>query len=694
LSQRPGEARPLRATYRLQLTPDFGFAAARELIPYLRDLGVSHLYLSPTLQARPGSTHGYDVIDPTQISADLGGEDELRALAQAAHAARLGIVLDVVPNHMATHEDNRFWTDPALRERFFDIDPVTGAHRRFFDIDDLAGVRQEDPSVFEATHRLVLGLVQEGVVDALRIDHPDGMADPAGYFARLREAGANVVWVEKILEAGERLRDWPVSGTVGYEFLNAICGLFVDGDAEVAFNALWESISDDRRSFQALAAEAKREQAQGPFRPEIERLARTLEQGEDDTGISVNALIDSVAATPIYRTYVSPAEGLVTDADRRAIDEAGMPTAVAQRLTLERPAPDEFVIRFQQTTPPVVAKGVEDTAFYRYARLVALCEVGGDPGRFGVSVAGFHRANGERAQRFPQAMLTSNTHDTKRSADVRARIVALTWIPSEWEAHVRSWMELTEDVCDGGPGDVARYFLFQTLVGAWPIESERIEGYMEKALREAKRNTNWIEPNQDWEDRVLRFCRALYDHRPFLEDFVPFVERVKPLGERIALGMLALKLTAPGVPDIYQGDELEFLALVDPDNRRPVDWEWRQAMLARLSGGSPPDAATIKMWLTRRLLQLRIRRPEAFAGAYQPLTAGERCVAFVRGDEVLVAVAVGPPEAQTRDEDVLEGAAGEWQDVLAGELRTLGAQTPLRELLGEHGIAVLERPGS
>jgi (1->4)-alpha-D-glucan 1-alpha-D-glucosylmutase len=694
LSQRPGEARPLRATYRLQLTPDFGFAAARELIPYLRDLGVSHLYLSPTLQARPGSTHGYDVIDPTQISADLGGEDELRALAQAAHAARLGIVLDVVPNHMATHEDNRFWTDPALRERFFDIDPVTGAHRRFFDIDDLAGVRQEDPSVFEATHRLVLGLVQEGVVDALRIDHPDGMADPAGYFARLREAGADVVWVEKILEAGERLRDWPVSGTVGYEFLNAICGLFVDGDAEVAFNALWESISDDRRSFQALAAEAKREQAQGPFRPEIERLARTLEQGEDDTGISVNALIDSVAATPIYRTYVSPAEGLVTDADRRAIDEAGMPTAVAQRLTLERPAPDEFVIRFQQTTPPVVAKGVEDTAFYRYARLVALCEVGGDPGRFGVSVAGFHRANGERAQRFPHAMLTSNTHDTKRSADVRARIVALTWTPSEWEAHVRSWLELTEDICDGGPDDVERYFLFQTLVGAWPIESERIEAYMEKALREAKRNTNWIEPNRDWEDRVLRFCRALYDHRPFLEDFVPFVERAKPLGEQIALGMLALKLTAPGVPDIYQGDELEFLALVDPDNRRPVDWEWRQAMLARLSGGSPPDAATIKMWLTRRLLQLRIRRPEAFAGAYQPLTAGERCVAFVRGDEVLVAVAVGPPEAQTRDEDVLEGAAGEWQDVLAGELRTLGAQTPLRELLGEHGIAVLERPGS
>jgi (1->4)-alpha-D-glucan 1-alpha-D-glucosylmutase len=689
LTEPPGGARPLRATYRLQLTPDFGFAAARELIPYLRDLGVSHLYLSPSLQARPGSTHGYDVIDPTRISADLGGEEELRALAQAAHAARLGLVLDVVPNHMATHEDNRFWTDPELRERFFDIDPVTGDHRRFFDIDDLAGVRQEDPAVFEETHRLVLGLVSDGVIDALRIDHPDGMADPVQYFARLREGGVDVVWIEKILEAGERLRDWPVSGTVGYEFLNATCGLFVDGDAEPAFTALWETISDDRRGFQALAAEAKREQAEGPFRREIERLAGTLQDAPDAPG--VDALTGSVAAMPIYRTYVSPTEGLVTEADRRAIDEAGMPTAVAQRLTLEHPAPAEFVTRFQQTSPPVVAKGVEDTAFYRYARLVALCEVGGDPGRFGISVAGFHRANAERAQRFPQAMLTSNTHDTKRSADVRARIVALTWIPAEWEARVRRWLELTADICAGAPDDVERYFLFQTLLGAWPIESERIEGYMEKALREAKRNTNWIEPNEDWEARVLAFCRALYEHRPFLGDFVPFVERVKPLGERIALGMLALKLTAPGIPDIYQGDELEFLALVDPDNRRPVDWEWRQAMLARLSGGSPPDAATMKLWLTRRLLQLRIRRPDAFTGAYTPLDAGDACVAFRRGDDVLVVVAVGP---RAGGNDVLLDAAGEWQDVLAGELRTLGAQAPLGELLSEDGIAVLQRPGS
>ena len=224
-----------RATYRLQLTPSFGFADARALIPYLRDLGISHLYLSPSLQARPGSTHGYDVVDPTRISDELGGDVELRALATAAHDAGLGIVLDLVPNHMAVDDRNPFWADPSLRERFFDIDPVTGRHRRFFDIDDLAGVRQEDPSVFEETHRLALSLVREGVVDALRIDHPDGLADPAQYFERLRAGGAGTVWIEKILESGERLRDWPVTGTVGYEFLNDVCALFVDPAAERPF---------------------------------------------------------------------------------------------------------------------------------------------------------------------------------------------------------------------------------------------------------------------------------------------------------------------------------------------------------------------------------------------------------------------------------------------------------------------------
>ncbi len=487
---------PFRATYRLQLTPEFGFARARRLIPYLRDLGVSHLYLSPSLQARPGSTHGYDVIDPTRISRDLGGEDEFRALALDARQAGLGVVLDVVPNHMATDETNRFWSDPELRPKFFDVDPDTGEYRRFFDIDELAGVRQEDGEVFAETHRVVLELVRDGVVDALRIDHPDGMADPAGYFARLREAGVEHVWIEKILEASEHLRDWAVSGTVGYEFLNDVCALFVDRRAEDAFTSLWQEISGDVRDFATVAHEAKLEQARGTFSREMNRLARVL--GNEDRAEQLAA---AAAAMPIYRTYVEPGAGLVTDADRRAIAEAGMPPWLADALTLDVQAPAEFVSRFQQTTPPVVAKGVEDTAFYRHARLLALNDVGGDPGRFGIGVERFHAACTERAERFPLSMLTTATHDTKRTGDVRARIAALTWMPERWEGAVRSWLELTGSLRNeaGAPDDTERYFLFQTLAGAWPIESERIEAYMEKALREAKRNTNWVEQNADWE---------------------------------------------------------------------------------------------------------------------------------------------------------------------------------------------------
>ncbi len=674
---------PWRATYRLQLHASFGFAAARSLIPYLRDLGVSHLYLSPSLQARSKSEHGYDVVDPTRISSELGGEPELLALARAAHGARMGIILDLVPNHMATDDANRFWSDPELRARFFDIDPGTGAHRRFFDIDDLAGVRQEDEGVFEETHRLVLSLVREGVIDGLRIDHPDGLADPAQYFARLREGGAEYVWLEKILGSHERLRDWPVSGTVGYEFLNDACALFVDREAQAAFTALWEDVSGDRRSFDEVAGEAKLEQATGTFLPEMQRLA-----GEQDVPGGADALAKAVAAFPVYRTYVNPRSGKVEDADRRAIDTAGMPAELAEMLALERPAAPEFVTRFQQSTPAVVAKGVEDTAFYRYGRLVALCDVGGDPGRFGISVPDFHAACAERSRRFPLGLLTTNTHDTKRSADVRARIAALTWVPAAWEEHVRRWLSLTQPLRQGGaPDDLERYFLFQTLVGCWPIEPERIEGYMEKALREAKRNTNWVDQNSAWEDRAKHFCRALYEHRAFRADFEPFVERLAADGARIALAMVTLKLTAPGVPDIYQGDELPFHALVDPDNRRPVDWGWRQAMLSRLQGGSPPDEQTRKLWLTTRLLALRIRRPAAFTGSYEPLHAGAQTVAFLRGGEVLVVVATRPgtPDGE------LSGAEGGWRDVLRGGALRLASRTPLSELLDEHGIAVLER---
>ena len=677
----------LRATYRLQLTPEFGFAAACALVPYLRDLGISHLYLSPSLQARAGSTHGYDVIDPGRLSEDLGGAEEFERLAEAARDAGLGIVLDVVPNHMGVDDANRYWSDPALREKFFDVDPRTGRHRRFFDIDELAAIRQEDPDVFEATHAFALSLVHEGLVDGLRVDHPDGLADPAGYLVRLCERGAQRVWVEKILDPGERLRDWRVSGTVGYEFLNDVCALFVDPAAEAPLTSLWERVSGDRRGFGEVALEAKLEQARGTFAPELERLAREL--GDTDFPGGREALQRAVASLPVYRTYVEPWSGRVDDEDRRAIAQAEMPAELAEMLLLERDAPAAFVTRFQQTSPAVMAKGVEDTAFYRYGRLLALNDVGGDPSRFGIDVERFHAGNRERAERFPLNLLTTMTHDAKRSADVRSRIAALSWLPEEWAAHVERWFSATDALCSGGaPDDVERYFIFQTLLGAWPFELERLQGYMEKALREAKRNTNWIDQNADWEHAVGRFCVALYGDRAFLEDFEPFAARVAAAAERAMLGQIVLKLTVPGIPDIYQGDELPFRALVDPDNRRPVDWHWHQAMLRRLMGGSPPDSETRKLFVTLRLLGLRARRPGAFlSGAYEPVDGGSRACAFTRDGDVLVVVV---PHGDV-DDGTLQAPSGRWRDVLHGDERSFAGPTPIGEVVDEHGIAVFER---
>ena len=434
-----GGARELRATYRFQLGPGMRFEDVRALVPYLRDLGVSHVYLSPSFQAQEGSTHGYDVIDPTRISEALGGEEGLRALAEAG----LGVILDIVPNHMAGVEANRYWADPELREKFFDLDPVSGRWRRFFDIDELAAVRQEDPEVFEETNKLALRLVREGVVDGLRVDHPDGLADPAGYLARLRAGGVERIWVEKILESSERLRDWPVTGTVGYEFLNDVAALFVDPAGEGTLTELYRDLTGERREFHELADEAKLEQATTTFGPEVERLRRVWD-GPD--------LERSLAALPIYRTYVEPGEE-VDPADWEAIDVArgrGMPDEVAERLTLEAEGPAEFVTRFQQTTPAITAKGVEDTAFYRDVRLLALNEVGGDPGRFSLAPEHFHRRCEERSGRFPERLLITQTHDTKRSGDSRARIGALAGVAEEWRAEVERWFEPRGAAADRG----------------------------------------------------------------------------------------------------------------------------------------------------------------------------------------------------------------------------------------------------
>jgi len=666
-------------TYRLQLGPDLGLDGARALVPYLKELGVSHLYLSPIWQARAGSTHGYDVVDPTRVSADLGGEGALRRLAGAG----LGLVLDVVPNHMARDEANPYWTDPTRRARFFDLDRQTGRHRRFFDVDDLVGVRQEDPEVFAVTHALVLRLAREGVADGLRVDHPDGLADPAGYLGRLRAGGAGRVWVEKILERGERLRDWPVEGTTGYEFLSLATAAFVDPAAEAPLSELYARLTGRRRPFSEVARAAKREQAATTFRPEVERLQRLLPEPR---------MADALAALAVYRTYVEPWSGGVAPEDRAALAEAPLPDGVRRALLLEERGREDFVTRFQQTTGAVMAKGVEDTALYRYARLLALNEVGSDPERFGAGPEELHRASLLRASRFPRNLLPTQTHDTKRSADVRARLAALSEDPAAWAERVGRWRAMATGLREGGAPDAnEEYLIFQTIVGAWPLSEDRLVGYVGKALREEKTNTSWVDQDADWERRVIAYCRGVLGDRGLVRDLAAFAGVLARRAERAVLGQVLLKLVSPGVPDVYQGDELADLSLVDPDNRRPVDWEVRRRSLAEVRRGAPPTGELAKLALLALGLELRARRPAALLdAAYIPLDAGPDVWAAARGDAVLAAVAL---RARGVDAEVALTAhlSGRWRHVVTGRRVSLGRRVAVSELTGDFPVALLER---
>ena len=674
--------RPLRATYRLQLTSDFGFAEARRVVPYLEALGVSHLYLSPSFQARPGSDHGYDVTDPTRVSADLGGEDAFRALA----ASGLGVVLDIVPNHMAVDEANPWWTDPLLREQVFDVDRRTGWHRRFFDVDGLAGVRQECAEVFAVTHAKAIELVAQGVVDGVRVDHPDGLADPAGYLRRLRAAGIEQAWVEKILHPGERLPEWPISGTTGYEHLADVTALFVDPAGEGPLTAHFARITGEDRPFAEVAREERLRQATTTFAAEVDRLRDLAD---------VPGIVEGLVDLPVYRTYVDPDTGVVSAADRAAIEAAGMTPELTRILLLEDRgadghAHDEFVTRFQQTSPPIMAKGVEDTAFYRYARLLSLNEVGSDPGRFSLPVTAFHALNAERAARFPHSLLAATTHDTKRSADCRARISALASRPDEFARQVERWMAAAGTLVeDDAPSAHEQWYLFQTLLGAWPLTADRLDAHLEKALREAKVHTSWVDPDVGYEQRVQRFARGLLDHAGFLAEFRPFVEQLARAGERTSALEALLRCTVPGVPDIFQGDELWFLGLVDPDNRRTLDWVSRRRALARVRAGARPTRATAKLHVLHHALELRRRCPAPFEGAYRPLAAGPDTVAFTRGsDDVAVVAAVRPDVAAT-----VELPAGAWLDVLSGAEHDGRGPRRVADLVGRSGGALLVRPG-
>src|SRR5215216_494522 len=679
-----------QSTYRVQLSAAFGFAAARAVVPYLADLGVTHFYTSPILRARSGSSHGYDMVDPTQVSPELGGEAGLRDLVAALRAAGMGLIVDLVPNHMTTSDESPWWVETlrggpsAAAARVFDIDweagggkvrlPVLGGpvetvadqikvaggwvtyhdhrfplapgtdrldqqhyelvdwrraavdinYRRFFTVNELIGVRQEDPEVYDLTHAKILGLVDEGMIDGIRVDHIDGLADPAAYLDRLA-AQVPFVVVEKILEDGERLPDWPIAGTTGYEFLAVADGVLVDRAAAGAFAGGYHELTGDDPDPAAVALACKRERLARDFGSEVAGVARHL---PGDQAANRAAVAELAARLPVYRTYVTD---VISGTDRQVVAEAAAAARPAlaaagvaaldrlvAALTLAVPAP-QVVRRFQQLSGPAMAKGVEDTALYRDTRLVARNEVGGNLAVFGRPVAELHQANTEREARWPQSMLATSTHDTKRGEDVRARLAVLSERPARWWPLATSW---TERLGHGvAPADAL--LVWQTMAGAWPLEQSRCLAYMEKAVREAGLHTTWTDPNPPYEHAVAALVERAYTDRDLLAELEALVAELAPAGRVKAAALALLRLTSPGIPDTYQGTETEQLDLVDPDNRHPVPFTGDDSL---------------KFQVTRTTLRLRREHPELFSG-YRPLDAPDHLVAFTRGNDRMVVVA-------------------------------------------------------
>ena len=880
----------LTATYRLQLNAQFTLHDARARIPYLKSLGISHVYCSPVLAARRGSTHGYDVADPTHVSEELGGNEAFVALARDAHVQGMGIVLDIVPNHMGIGPDNPYWddllargpqsryadwfdvewraptrrlvgkvllpvlgdsldkvlgrdeitldvSDQGVRVKYFDhnfpVDPSTMpeklelamrdpwardvvaewtkgeqgrrrlrallAHqhyelafwrsaerdlnyRRFFDVNELIALRVEREAVFEATHRTVLQFVADGVVDGLRIDHIDGLLEPRRYLERLRDAvdrrrpptaesGRFPILVEKILAEGEALpKEWPVDGTTGYEFMTALEDLFIDpaGYERLESRYRGRAATPD---FHAVALDAKRRVLRGALNADVRRIAPMLAGVARRAGwprrtiaAYASAIVELISALPVYRTYMDADCPDARDEDRVVLTEAfaaarqhgradGAALGALERTLLESWREAEpalararmaFVLRWQQLTGPAAAKGVEDTALYVYAPLASRNEVGGDPG---VPVAGaverLHARLEERATRHPRALNATNTHDTKRSADVRARLDALSENPKEWEHRLRRWRrshKKLQSLVRGrlAPTKATDNFIYQALVGLWPVGArvratdddgwlaalkERLTTYIQKAVREAKVSTSWTDPDAEYEGAIEKFIAGMLD-RPsnarFLHDVEQFVTAIEPQGRWNVLARLVVHLTAPGVPDLYQGDELYFRALVDPDNRRPVDWEAREEALAALEVPSEIDPAQLAEWLarpeddrlklhiTRRLLHLRRSRDFVARAGYERVqvegTHAARVFAFQRAhrDEAMLVVVPrltcgfgdGLPIREAWGDTILRPTvqpdAPAWRCELGGQVvQSPGGALALSDLTARLPVAVL-----
>lgn len=835
------------STYRLQLNADFTFDDAASQLRYLSDLGVTHLFCSPILQAAPGSTHGYDVVDHSHISDECGGEEAFRRLSQSAHDLGMGVVVDVVPNHMAVptplwhnralwdvlrrgaDSEFRHWFDidladsqailmPVLGDRIgkelehirVDVAEINGEeqpvvryydhvfpvrpgtedleltellerqwyrlaywrvgseelnYRRFFDVDTLAAVRVEDAEVFEASHRKLVEFYHEGLIDGLRIDHPDGLANPRQYLADLqRITGGCWVVVEKILEPEEELpQDFECAGTTGYDSLLRIGGLFHDSSSLPRLTDLWEQSSGSGEGFASAVLRAKGEIIKDSLFTEVNRLV-TIAVAICDGDIRLrdhtrrqlsHAITELLAQFSRYRAYVEPGrpnadeerEVILEAANRArqnltedeldsldlvvalALGETGVPD-MGGPVTLPPPSKilnqvpgikhnlsdlrAEFMVRFAQTCGPVMAKSKEDTAFYRWNRFVGVNEVGSDPTIVGLSADTFHDFCRRLETDWPTTMTTLSTHDTKRSEDVRARLAALTEYPKDWEQCVADLRAATDEVrpqvLDGG----TELFLWQTLAGMWqlpdaeagkqPVEAQRLDGYLRKAMREAKIHTRWTDPDEAYEDAIIEFTTAALTNPGVAKTLDTFTATTLHYVRSAILGQKLIQLTMPGVPDIYQGSEVVDLSLVDPDNRRPVDYYRRMGLLRALETQPPGDLDAEKLLITSRALLLRRDHPDAFRGpgaAYWPIpTTTGHVVAFGRGyreAEHLVSITVAGRLSSAvagRDWDGHQVILPDHRflDVLSGrEFR--GGPSAVSDILAHLPVALLVRQG-
>ncbi|MEO6816512.1 MAG: malto-oligosyltrehalose synthase [Edaphobacter sp.] len=888
------------STYRLQLHHGFTFDDAASIAEYLRELGVTHVYCSPYLQAAPGSTHGYDVVDHQKVNEELGGAAGHSRFCAKLGEVGLGQVLDIVPNHMALGKENRYWWDvlengtSSRYTSFFDIDwqpqeerlrdkvlvpvlsdqygrvlqsggikvsrrggrflvecagqtfpvsppslPVILAraaeyaksdtlsflaasfgrlptpeyvdrrttlarhrdkvvlftlldrlcaeepeacsaidrsvtdlnehldtlddflnqqnyrlsywktadqqlgYRRFFDVNSLIGLRVEREHVFEEVHALVLDWLRQGILDGVRVDHPDGLRDPLEYLQRLRERAPDA-WIigEKILEHGEFLREsWPIEGTTGYDFLNVALGVLVSSDGMVELDKVYQAFlggdfTGQLIDFPAIAHDRKVSVTQEGLGSDVNRLTSMFVEiceanrnQRDYTRAEIRRAIREIAACfAIYRTYVVPVREEITDEDRAYISHAAeyakqerqdidgglfdfLRDVLTMRVTGKQES--EFLMRFQQFTGPVMAKGVEDTAFYCYNRLSAMNEVGGDPGSNGLSVTEFHAYCEKMQVTHPLTMTTLSTHDTKRGEDVRARIEVLSEMPARFSAAIHRWTRMNNGFRTPRAGSSAmpdrntEYLYYQTIIGAWPISIERAQAYMLKATREAKQETTWTANNKEFEDALAKFIEATLEHAPFVRDLEQFVDKVRDAGRTNSLAQSLMKYTAPGVPDTYQGTEVWDLSLVDPDNRRPVDYQLRMALmkdLKKLHGDNiaaqvmaRAEEGLPKMWVAHHALRLRRERPEWFGAeaAYTPLPAegpkSDYVISYLRG----VSLAVVVPRLSVKlggawRETSIMLPKGRWLNVLTN-VELDGGRVAIKSLLNSFPVALLVR---